>query len=86
MGRVTRDEHAALPEPLGVLRRRGPALDVLDLDRELRVAERLSDVGDARRRAHVLADPDRPIPVGVGRGVDDEEARLQIDGEAEEPL
>ncbi len=84
--RVAGDEHAAFLQPRRVLGRRRPALDVLDLDRDLRVAERLADVADAARRAHVLADPDRPRPVVVDGRVHDEEARLEIDREAEESL
>ena len=84
--RVPGEEDAALLEPLGIRGRRRPALHVLDLDRDVRVAERLADVLDARRPAHVLADPDRACSVGVRRRVHDEEAGLQIDREAEEPL
>ena len=86
MRRVAGNEHTAVPKPLGVLRRRRPALHVLDLDRDVRIAERLADVADAGRRAHVLPDANRPRSLAVDCRVHDEEARLQVDREAEEPL
>ncbi len=52
---VAGDEHAALAEVLGPVRLRVPALDVLDLDRQvLRRAKRLADVLDALLGAGVI--------------------------------
>src|SRR5205085_6256087 len=63
-----------------------PALDVLDLDREPRRAQRLSHVLDALVLARRV--PDVPVAAAVRtqRRVDDEEAGVARPREAEEAL
>ena len=86
MRRVAGQEDPALLEPLGPLGARVPLLHVLDLDRQVRRTERLAHVLDAALVAHVRPDVTVAGSVGVGRGVDDEEAGVAGEREAEEPL
>ena len=54
VGRVAREEGPPLLEPLGPVGHRAPALDVLDLHVDVRIAERAPHVLDAARLARVL--------------------------------
>ena len=82
--RVARDQDAALGEALRPVGGRRPALDVLDLYGQVGRSERQADVIDARLLAHVLADRRRAVALLVDRRVDDEEAGVAVDREAEE--
>ena len=62
-----------------------PALDVLDLDRDLRISERLAHVLDAALLRGVRPQVGRAHAVLVDRRVDDEEAGVPCLREAEEP-
>jgi hypothetical protein len=86
VGRVARQEHASLPKALGPVRHRAPALHALDLDGQVRCAEGAANVLDAALLAHVLARARAAEPGLVDRRVDDQEARVAREREAEEAL
>ena len=86
VGGVAGEEDPPVPEPLGPVGARVPLLHVLDLDVQVRRAERLAHVPGDALVAHVRPDVSALAAVGVGDRVDDEEARVPGQREAEEAL
>ena len=81
---VAGEEDPPLPQPLGPVRHRAPALDVLDLHLDVRIAQRLPHVLDAALLAHVLAGARAADAVFVDGRVDDEEPGVALQREPEE--
>jgi len=80
---VPGQEHPPVAEARRVRRRGRPALHVVDLDRDVRTAERLADQLGRPGRIHGLADGGVLGAVRVDGGEHREEAGVAGDGEKE---